>query len=61
MLSAAYLLIAIVDFGVLLWAARCYLRYRSNGLLFATLPLLLLWYDNVVIGIGSTLGEGRSC
>ncbi len=58
MLSASYLIIAIVDFGVLIWAARHYLRYRTNGLLFATLPLLLLWYDNAVIGIGSTLGEG---
>jgi hypothetical protein len=58
MLSIAYLVIAIVDFGVLLWAARQCLRYRSNGLLFATLPLLLLWYDNAVIAIGSTLGEG---
>ncbi len=59
MLSAAYLIIAIVDFGVLLWAARHCLRYRTNGLLFAALPLLLLWYDNAVIGIGSTLGEGE--
>lgn len=58
MLSAAYLFIALVDFGVLLWAARHCLRYRTNGLFFATLPLLLLWYDNAVIGIGSTLGEG---
>lgn len=58
MMSFAYLLIAIVDLGVLFWAARHCLRYRSNGLLFATLPLLLLWYDNAVIAIGSTLGEG---
>ena len=58
MLSAAYLIIALVDLGVLFWAAGHCLRYRSNGLLFATLPLLLLWYDNAVIAIGSTLGEG---
>lgn len=58
MFSIAYLIIAVVDFGVLLWAAHHWLHYRSNGLLFATLPLLLLWYDNAVIAIGSTLGEG---
>lgn len=58
MLSAAYLIIAVVDFGVLLWAVRECRRYRTNGLLLATVPLLLLWYDNAVIGIGSTLGEG---
>jgi hypothetical protein len=58
MYSAAYVIIALVDLGVLFWAARHWLRYRSNGLLFATLPLLLLWYDNAVVAIGSTLGEG---
>lgn len=58
MLSLAYLVIAVIDLGVLVWAAKHCLRYRSNGLLFATLPLLLLWYDNAVIAIGSTLGEG---
>ena len=58
MLSAAYLIIALVDLGVLFLSAGHCLRYRSNGLLFATLPLLLLWYDNAVIAIGSTLGEG---
>ncbi|MEZ5565201.1 MAG: hypothetical protein R3F24_06625 [Gammaproteobacteria bacterium] len=58
MLSVAYLLIAVVDFAVLVWAARLCLRYRTNGLIFASIPLTLLWYDNFVIGIGSTLGEG---
>ncbi|MBL8223766.1 MAG: hypothetical protein JNM50_00435 [Chromatiales bacterium] len=58
MFSLGFLLIAVVDFAVLVWAARLCLRYRTNGLIFASLPLLLLWYDNFVIGIGSTLGEG---
>jgi len=57
-LSVAYLAIAVVDFAVLVWAARLCLRYRTNGLIFASIPLTLLWYDNFVIGIGSTLGEG---
>lgn len=58
MLSAGYLVIAVVDFAVLIWAARHCLRYRTNGLILASLPLTLLWYDNLVIGLGSTLGEG---
>lgn len=58
MSSIGYLVIAVVDFAVLVWAARLCLRYRTNGLIFASLPLTLLWYDNFVIGIGSTLGEG---
>jgi hypothetical protein len=58
MLSAAFLAIAVVDFLILVWALRLCLRYRTNGLIFATIPLTLLWYDNFVIGIGSTLGQG---
>lgn len=58
MLSIGFLLVAAVDFIVLIWAARLCLRYRTNGLIFTSLPLLLLWYDNFTIGIGSTLGEG---
>ncbi len=59
MYSLGYILIAIVDFAVLAWAARLCLRYRTNGLIFASIPLTLLWFDNFVIGIGSTLGEGE--
>jgi hypothetical protein len=56
MYSLGYMLIAVVDFAVLIWAARLCLRYRTNGLIFASIPLTLLWYDNFVIGIGGTLG-----
>ncbi len=58
MYSLAFMGIALLDFAVLVWAARLCLRYRTNGLIFATIPLTLLWYDNFVIGIGGTLGEG---
>ena len=58
MLSLGYLAVAVVDFIVLIWAARLCVRYRTNGLIFASLPLTLLWYDNFTIGIGSMLGEG---
>ncbi len=58
MFSIGYLLIAIVDIAVLIWAVRLCLRYRTNGLIFASFPLLLVWFDNVTIGIGRTLGEG---
>ncbi len=58
MLSIGFLIIAVIDFALLVWAVKLCLRYRTNGLIFATLPLLLLWYDNFVIGIGGTLGQG---
>lgn len=58
MFSIGYLLIAVVDIAVLIWAARLCVRYRTNGLIFASFPLLLVWFDNVTIGLGSALGEG---
>jgi len=57
MYSAAFLVVAVVDFALLIWALRQYKRYPSAALLLATVPLYLLWYDNVVIGLGSTIGE----
>lgn len=57
-LSIGFLIIAVVDFAVLVWALRLYGKYPSTAQWLATVPLGLLWYDNVVIGIGGTLGEG---
>jgi len=58
MLSAGYLVIAVIDIGVLLWALQLYKRYPSTALMLATVPLYLMWFDNLTIGLGSTLGEG---
>jgi len=58
MLSIAFLIIAVIDFAILVWAVKLCVKYRTNGLIFATIPLTLLWYDNFVIGIGGTLGQG---
>lgn len=58
MLSIGFLVIAVADFGLLVWALRLNRQYPSTALKLATVPLYLLWFDNVVIGLGSTLGEG---
>ena len=58
MLSLSYIAVAVLDFAILVWAARMCLRYRTNGLIFTSLPLLLLWFDNFTVGVGSTVGEG---
>jgi hypothetical protein len=58
MFSIAYLLIAVVDFGVLLWALKLWKEVPSTALYLATIPLFLMWFDNLTIGLGSTLGEG---
>lgn len=59
MLSISYIAVAVLDFAILIWAARVCLRYRTNGLIFTSLPLVLLWYDNFTVGTGSTIGEGE--
>lgn len=58
MLSIAFLLVAAIDFGVLIWALRLNRQHPSTALWLATVPLYLLWYDNLVIGLGGTLGQG---
>jgi len=58
MLSLGFLVIAVVDFALLIWALRLCNQYRTMSLILATVPLTLLWYDNVLIGTGSMIGEG---
>ena len=58
MFSVGYLIIAVVDIGVLLWALRLRKEYPSTALFLATIPLYLMWFDNLTIGLGSTIGEG---
>jgi len=59
MLSLGFLAIAVVDFFLLIWAVKMCIRYRTASLYLATIPLTLLWYDNVTIAIGGLLGEGQ--
>lgn len=58
MLSLGYLIIAVIDIAVLVWAMKLYKQYPSTALMLATMPLTLMWFDNLTIGLGSTLGEG---
>ncbi len=59
LLSAAFIAVALIDFAVLVWAVWIYQKHPSTPLWLATVPFGLLWYDNVVIGLGSTIGEGE--
>ena len=58
MFSFGYLIIAVIDIGVLVWALRMKRLYPSTALTLAIIPLYLLWFDNLTIALGSTLGEG---
>jgi hypothetical protein len=59
MLSAAFLLVAVIDFALLIWALKLCNQYRTPALILATLPITLMWFDNLTIGLGSVIGEGN--
>jgi len=59
MYSTGYLIIAAVDVAVLLWALQLWKKYPSTALYLATIPLFLMWFDNLTVGLGRSLGEGQ--
>ena len=59
MLSTTFLLVAAIDFALLIWALKLCKQYRTPALILATLPITLMWFDNLTIGLGSIIGEGN--
>jgi hypothetical protein len=59
MYSIGYFVIAIVDMALLVWAFSICKRYPNPAVILATVPLLLLWFDNFTVALGGTLGEGQ--
>ena len=59
MLSTAFLLVAVIDFALLIWALKLCNQYRTPALILATLPITLMWFDNLTIGLGNMIGEGN--
>jgi len=59
MFSAGYLVIAVVDLALLIWAIKLCRQFPTPSVILATVPLTLLWFDNLTVGLGSTLGEGQ--
>ncbi len=56
MLSALFIVFALVHIAILVWTIRFWRRTRSSTVLMAMMPLLLLWYDCLLIGTGRWLG-----
>jgi hypothetical protein len=56
MLSAIFLVFAVVHVSILVWTIRFWRETRSSTVLMAMMPLLLLWYDCLMIGIGRFIG-----
>jgi len=56
MLSALFIVFALVHIAILVWTIRFWRQTRSTTVLMAMMPLLLLWYDCLIIGTGRWLG-----
>ncbi len=59
MYSIGYFAIAIVDFAILVWAIGLCKRFPTPSVILCTIPLTLLWFDNLTVGLGGTLGDGQ--
>lgn len=59
MLSALFLFFAVVHIVILVGTLRYLRATRSWVVLMAVLPLLLLWYDCLIIGLGRFIGPGE--
>jgi len=60
MITAVYLIISLTAFAVLIWGVRLFRQSKDVIFLLILAPLMLLWYDSFIIGIGSWIGEGTT-
>ena len=59
MYSISYFFIAIVDLALLIWALNICKKFPTPAVILSTVPLSLLWFDNITVSLGSTLGDGQ--
>jgi hypothetical protein len=59
MLTAVYLFVSLIHLAFVILAIRLYQRNRSIYTAIAAAVIFGLFYDNLVIGIGSFMGEGQ--
>jgi hypothetical protein len=59
MLSLLFLIMAAMHVIILIWAVSLCRQTRSPVAVMAMLPLLMLWYDCLIIGVGRWLGPGE--
>jgi hypothetical protein len=58
MLTAAYIGFALAQLALAIWAIVLFSRRRSLGAFTVALPIALLVWDNAVVALGATIGEG---
>ncbi|MHB1018264.1 MAG: hypothetical protein ACYC2X_10335 [Coriobacteriia bacterium] len=58
--SAGYIVYALLQAALAVWAFRLWRRDRTAGAFMLMLPIAAVWYDNLIIGLGSTIGAGAT-
>jgi hypothetical protein len=58
MLTAAYVVFALAQLGLAAWAVSLFLKRRSLGSFTVALPIALLVWDNAIVALGATIGDG---
>jgi hypothetical protein len=58
-LSVAYVIYALAQAGLAVWAYTLYRRRPSYGALTLLLPIAAVVYDNTMVAAGSFIGDGR--
>lgn len=57
-MTTAYLGYALAQAALAVWAFRLWRRDREITSLLLAIPIATVWYDNVIVGIGSWIGAG---
>jgi len=60
LINITYLCISIAAFLTFIWGLKQWNSYRDVVFLLILAPVCLLWYDSLIIGIGSWIGEGST-
>jgi hypothetical protein len=58
MLTAAYIGFALAQLALAIWAIVLFSQRRSLGAFTVALPIALLVWDNAVVALGATIGDG---
>lgn len=56
--SIGYLVYGALQAALAVWAFTLWRRDRAAGAFMLMLPIAAVWYDNLIIGLGGTIGAG---
>lgn len=56
--SLGYIAYGALQAALAVWAFTMWRRDRTAGAFMLLLPIAAVWYDNLIIGLGSTIGAG---